>query len=42
VGYTDLTEEQLADNFERVAQDFYKLIKDNGLESTKVDMGTPM
>jgi len=27
--YIDLTEEQLADNFERVAKDFYKLIKDN-------------
>jgi len=37
--YTDLTEEQLADNFERVAQDFYKLIEDNGLEKTEVDMG---
>jgi len=40
--YTDLTKEQLADNFERVANDFYKLIKDNGLEYTEVDMDTPL
>jgi len=36
--YIRLTEEQLADNFERVANDSYKLIKENGLENTEVDM----
>jgi len=36
--YTDLTEQELADNFERVAGDFYKFIKDNGLESTEVTL----
>jgi len=39
--YTNLTRGQLADNFERVAQDFYKLIGDNGLEETEVDMSNP-
>jgi len=39
---TDLTEEQLADNFERVAKDFYTFIEDNGLESTEVNMSTPL
>jgi len=38
MNFTDLTEEQLASNFERVAKDFYKFIKDNGLESTAVSM----
>jgi len=30
--------ERLADNFERVAKDFYTFIEDNGLEETEVDM----
>jgi len=37
--YTELTRSQLADNFERVADDFYDLIRDNDLEETEVDMG---
>jgi len=36
--FTNLTEQELADNFERVAGDFYTFIRDNGLEGTKVDM----
>jgi len=36
--YTDLTEEQLAESFEKVAGDFYRLIEDNGLEETEVYM----
>jgi len=38
--YTYLTEEELADNFERVAGDFHRFIEDNGLENTSVDMAT--
>jgi len=37
--YINLTKDQLADNFERVAKDFYKFIEDNGLNRTRVNMG---
>ena len=37
--YTNLTKAELADNFERVANDFYKFIEVNKLDKTFVDMG---